>query len=134
MRTKTAEPRTSHGRSGASSLPPAPSIPDTVAYWLENWPDHRVTKLFRAGDTPMVLAGRALEHLGHLDGWSLVRRDRSGGRHVIASGPALAALAEPFMPERTPDEVAALAPYFAALRSDPAEPSTDPEITDERVY
>jgi hypothetical protein len=105
-----------------------------VAYWLENWPDHRVTKLFRACDTPMIFAGRALENLGHLEGWSLVRQDTSGGRHVVASGAELAALATPFKPERTPDDLAALAPYFAARRHDPGVPSTDPEIRDKRVY
>ncbi len=114
--------------------PPAPSIPDTVAYWLENEHGTRVTRLYRSADSPMRLAGRALEHLDHLDSWALIRQDTSGARHVVATDDDLAELARPFMPERTPVEAAALAPYFAALRRIPGPRDPDPEITDERVY
>ena len=81
----------------------------------------------------MILLGSALEKREHLDGWSLVRRDTAGARHVMASGPALAELARPFLPERTPEEAAALAPFLAVLRQ-MTELDPVPEITDERVY
>ena len=116
-----------------ASRSPAPSIPDTVAYWIENPEGSRVTPLYRRARTPMVLLGSALEKREHLDGWSLVRRDAAGVRHVVASGAELAELARPFMPARTPEEAAALAPFLAALRRI-ADPDPDPEITDERVY
>ena len=45
-----------------------------------------------------------------------MRKDTAGVRHVVASGPELAELARLFMPERTPEEAAALAPFLAALR------------------
>ena len=117
-----------------ASRPPAPSIPDTVAYWLENPKGSRVTPLYRRAHTPMILLGSALEKREHLDGWSLVRKDTAGVRHVVASGPQLAELACPFMPERTPEEAAALAPFLAALRRLTGPRDTNPEIKDERVY
>ena len=82
----------------------------------------------------MIFAGRALEKLEILDGWTLARMDTDGVRRAIATGAELAELARPFMPERTPEEVRALAPFRTALRHDPGDPITDPEITDERVY
>jgi hypothetical protein len=112
----------------------APSIPDTVAYWLENERGIRITKLYRCADRPLRWAGGALERSGHLAGMALARADTSGMRHVVAASAELAELARPFMPERTLQEAAALAPFFAALRRLPRDPITDPEITDERVY
>ena len=82
----------------------------------------------------MIFAGRALEKLEVLDGWTLARMDTDGVRHAIVSGAELAELARPFMPERTPEEMRALAPFVAARRHDPMDPVTDPEITDKRVY
>ena len=111
-----------------------PSFPDTVAYWLENERGMRITKQYRCADRPLRWAGGALERFDHVSGMALAREDTSGMRHVVAVGPELAELARPFMPERTPEEAAALAPFFAALRRDPGDPITDPEITDERVY
>ena len=104
------------GSQPRADRPPAPSIPDTVAYWLENPKGLRVTPLYRRAHTPMILLGSTLEKRGHLDGWSLVRKDTASVRHVVASGPELAELARPFMPERTPEEARALAPFLAALR------------------
>jgi hypothetical protein len=133
MRTKLADtPRT----RPRPDTPPraAPAIADTRAYWLEKPGGTRVTRLYRHADTPLIFAGRALEKLEVLDGWTLARMDTDGVRHVIASGTELADLARPFMPKRTPEEVRALAPFFAARRHDPKDPITDPEITDKRVY
>jgi len=132
MPSKTTDSPLLRPRSRASR-PPAPSIPATVAYWLENPKGSRSTPLYRRAHTPMILLGSALEKREHLDGWSLVRKDTAGVCHVVASGPELAELARPFMPERTPEEAAALAPFFAALRRI-TDPDPDPEITDERVY
>jgi len=108
-------------------------MPDTVAYWLENPKGLRVTPLYRRADTPMILLGSVLERREHLDGWSLVRKDTAGVRHVLASGPAITELARPFLPERTPEEAVAMALFFDALgRISDTYPT--PEITDERVY
>jgi hypothetical protein len=112
----------------------APAIADTRAYWLEKPGGTRVTRLYRHADTLLIFAGRALEKLEALDGWTLARVDTDGARHAIACGAELAELARPFMPERTPEEVKALAPFRAALHHEPGDPITDPEITDERVY
>lgn len=132
MPSKTTDSPLLRSRPRASR-PPAPSILGTVSYWLENPKGLRVTPLYRRAHTPMILVGSALEKCEHLDGWALVRKDTAGVRHVVASGPELAELARPFMPERTPEEAAALAPFLAALRRI-TDPDTDPEITDERVY
>ncbi len=87
-----------------------------MAYWLENPTGARVTPLYRSAHTPMVLLGNTYEKLGNLDGWSLVRRDTDGSRHIVVAGPELAELARAFLPQRTPEEAAALAPFFSALR------------------
>jgi len=79
---------------------PAPSFPDTVAYWLEDDLGNRVSKLFAASEKPLKLAGRVLENLGGLDGWTVARRDINGTRHVVARGRDLAEAAEPYMPVR----------------------------------
>ena len=132
MRTKLADSPILPGPLGSSPVPPAPSIPDTVAYWLEDQYGTRVTKLYRLATTPMVLAGRVLENRGDLDGWSLVRRDMSGNRHVVATTSALATLAKPFQPARTPQETEALRPFLEAVRATGFRPSN--AKTDERVY
>jgi hypothetical protein len=133
MRTKLADTPRTRPRTGTPPLA-APAIADTRAYWLEKPGGTRVTRLYRHADTPLIFAGRALEKLEALDGWTLARMDTDGVRHAIASGAELADLARPFMPERTPEEVRALAPFFAARRHDPKNPITDPEIRDKRVY
>lgn len=79
-------------------------------------------------EAALVLAGDPVRN------WSLVRKDTASARHVVASGPELAELARPFMPERTPEEAAALAPFLAALRRITGPLDADPEIKDERVY
>jgi hypothetical protein len=116
--------------SGAS----APAFPDTVAYWLEDELGNRVSKLFATSEKPMRLAGRVLENLGALDGWSVARRDVSGARHVVASGTALEAVAAPFTPVRTVAEAAVVQRLNEARRSDPEFPSRAHFETDERVY
>jgi hypothetical protein len=133
MSTKTPDLSASR-RGPAAPKTPAIAVAGAVAYWLEDEHGTRVTKLFRAGERPLRLAGRALETAGHLDRWSLVSIDAPGVRHIVASGSDLAVLARPFMPQRTPEEAAALAPFFAALRRIPEYPTPDPAVTDERVY
>ena len=134
MHTRTTDSPQVRRRAATPDSPPAPSIADTVAYWLEDEYGTRVTRLYRGAASPMRMAGRAFEQLEHLDGWSLVRRDTSGVRHVVASSADLAELARPFMPKRTPEEAAALAPFFAALRRITDQRDPDPEIMDKRVY
>jgi hypothetical protein len=132
MSSKTTDSPLLRPRANASR-PQVPSIPDTVAYWIENPEGSRVTPLYRRARTPMILLGSTLEKREHLDSWSLVRRDAAGLRHIVASGAELAELARPFLPARTPGEAAALAPLLAALRRI-TDPDPDLEITDERVY
>jgi len=134
MRTKTTDSPQVRRRAAPPDSPPAPSIPGTVAYWLEDERGVRITKLYRCADRPLRWAGGALERFDHVAGLALAREDTSATRHVVVTGAELAELARPFMPDRTPEEAAALAPFFAALRriTDPRDP--DPEITDKRVY
>lgn len=132
MRTKTSDPTR---RSVARALTaPAPSFPDTVAYWLEDDLGNRVSKLFASSEKPMRLAGRALENLGTLRGWTVARRDVQGRRHVLAESGDLESLARPFMPVRTPEEAAIMARVNEARRKDPAFPTRARPDTDERVY
>ena len=109
-------------------------FPDTVAFWLEDELGNRVSRLFATSEEPMKLAGRVLENLGGMDGWTVARRDTSGARHVVASGTDLEVMATPFMPVRTTAEQAALGRLLEALRSDPDFPSRANVVTDERVY
>jgi hypothetical protein len=134
MHTKTTESPRVEQRPSRRSSQPAPSIADTVAYWLEDERRVRITKLYRCADRPLRWAGGALERFGHVAGLALARQDTSGTRHIVVTGAELAELARPFMPQRTPEEAAALAPFFAALRRIAGPRDPDPEITDKRVY
>jgi hypothetical protein len=133
MSTKTSD-RTRARLAPAITLAEAPVFPDTVAFWLEDELGNRVSKLFATSDKAMKLAGRVLENLGGMDGWTVVRRDTSGARHVVASGTDLEVMATPFKPVRTTAEQAALGHFLKALRSDPGFPSRAKIVTDERVY
>jgi hypothetical protein len=133
MSTKTSD-RTPAWLAPATTLAEAPGFPDTVAFWLEDELGNRVSKLFATSEKPMKLAGRVLENLGGMDGWTVARRDTSGVRHVVASGTDLEAMATPFKPVRTTAEQAALGRLLEALRSDPEFPSRANVVTDERVY
>jgi hypothetical protein len=131
MRTKTAD-RIRIPREAKTLQPQGPTFPDTVAYWLEDDSGNRISKLYSASDKPLKLAGRALESMGALDGWTVSRRDIDGVRHVVASGSDLEELARPFMPERTPAEAAVVGRFNRARR---ATGFRRPDIeTDERVY
>ncbi len=132
MPTKLADSPIPRPRSGTADAPPAPSIPDTLAYWLEDETGTRVTKLYRLATTPLVFAGRALENRGNLQGWSLVRRDTNGIRHVVATASEFANLAEPFMPERTPLEAEQIRRHLDTIRAIGFRRSN--AVTDERVY
>jgi len=133
MSTKTSD-RTRARLAPATTLAEAPVFPDTVAFWLEDELGNRVSRLFATSEKPMKLAGRVLENLGGMDGWTVARRDTSGARHVVASGTDLEAMATPFKPVRTTAEQAALGRFLEALRSDPDFPSRANVVTDERVY
>ncbi len=82
----------------------------------------------------MALAGRVLENLGSLDGWSVARMDSSRVRHTVATGAALAELALGLGPVRTPREAEAVQRFNDALRKDPGFPRRANLVTDERVY
>ena len=133
MSTKTSD-RTRARLAPPTTLAEAPVFPDTVAFWLEDELGNRVSRLFATSEKPMKLAGRVLENLGGMDGWTVARRDTSGARHVVASGTDLEVMATPFMPVRTTAEQAALGRLLEALRSDPDFPSRANVVTDERVY
>jgi hypothetical protein len=107
---------------------------DTVAYWLEDDRGNRVSKLFATSEKPMKLAGRVLENVGGLDGWTVARRDISGERHVVASGTELEVMATPFMPVRTPAEAEVVRRLNEARRRDPGFPSRARSEVDERLY
>ena len=113
---------------------PIPSDSDSVSYWLEDDCGSRVSKYFATSERPLKLAGRVLENVGTLDGWTVAHRDSQGCRHVVASGTTLARLATPFMPVRTPAEAAAIGRFNEALRRDPGFPGRADVVTDERVY
>ena len=133
MSTKTSD-RTWARLAPATSLAEAPVFPDTVAFWLEDELGNRVSRLFATSEKPMRLAGRILENLAGLNGWTVARRDTRGARHVVASGTDLEAMATPFKPVRTTAEQAALGRFLEALRSDPDFPSRANVVADERVY
>jgi hypothetical protein len=109
-------------------------FPGTVAYWLEDELENRVSRLFSSSEKPLRLAGRVLENVGALDGWTVARRDVNGARHVVASGTALEAVATSFMPVRTPVEAAAVRRFNEARHRDPEFPSRARVETDEHVY
>ena len=133
MHTKTTD-RTGARRSTAAVGITAPEFPDTVSYWLEDELGNRVSKLFATSDKPLKLAGRVLENVGALEGWTVARRDIDGTRHVVASGTRLEELATPFMPARSPTEAEAVRRFNEARRRDPAFPSRARIEQDERVY
>ena len=133
MRTKTADP-IRQSRSPAIAADPGLSASDAGAYWLEDELGNRVSKLFRASDRPLRLAGRVLENLGHVDGWTLAWRDLNGDRHVLASSGELATLATPYMPGRSPEEAAHFSRFNGARRRDAAFPTRARAVTDECVY
>lgn len=132
MHTKNSDRRSPV--TALSSAAGGPAFPDTVAYWLEDEEGNRVSRLFAISDRPLRLAGRVLENVGNVGGWSLARRDVQGDRHIVATGTDLARLATPHMPVRTPAEAEAIDRFHRALRRDPAFPSRAETITDERVY
>ena len=131
MRTKTSD------RTGLPSQTTAPGVsapvfPDTVECWLEDEVGNRVSKLFATSDKPLKLAGRVLENVGSLDGWTVARRDTAGVRHVVASGAELEVMAAPFMPARTPAEAEHIKRFNVARRAEGFRRAN--VITDERVY
>ena len=110
----------------------APVFPDTVECWLEDEAGNRVSKLFATSDKPLKLAGRVLESVGSLAGWTIARRDSTGVRHVVASGAELEVMATPFMPARTPAEAEHIRRLNVARRAEGFRRAS--VITDERVY
>jgi hypothetical protein len=105
---------------------------DTVACWLEDEVGNRVSKLFATSDKPLRLAGRVLENVGSLDGWTVARRDSAGVRHVVASGAELEVMATPFMPARPPTEAEHVRRLNVARRAEGFRRAS--VITDERVH
>jgi hypothetical protein len=79
-----------------------------------------------------MFAGRALENVGSLAGWTVARRDDAGARHVVATGAELELMAKPFMPVRTPDEARALKRHLDAIRAMGLRRAN--VITDDHVY
>jgi len=131
MRTKTSD------RTGLPSQPTAPGVsaplfPDTVECWLEDEVGNRVSKLYATSDKPLKLAGRVLENVGSLGGWTVARRDSAGVRHVVASGAELEVMATPFMPARTPAEAEHIRRFNEARRAEGFRRAN--VITDKRVY
>ena len=124
------------GRAAPRRSPPVPGLTaaEADAYWLEDDLGNRVSRLFRTSDSPLRLAGRVLENLGHVDGWTVAWRNVSGDRQVRASGSELATLATPHMPARSADEAAHIRRFNEARRRDPAFPIRAHVDTDERVY
>jgi hypothetical protein len=131
MSTKTSD-RT-HLRLGTAApaaLGPASLV--SVAYWLEDDLGNRISKLYASSDKPLKLAGRALDNVGSLEGWTVARRDVAGTRHVVASGTDLETLATPFLPVPTVEEAAAMRRFDEARRSMGFRRGN--VVTDERVY
>jgi hypothetical protein len=110
----------------------APLSPDTVECWLEDEVGNRVSKLFATSDKPLKLAGRVLENVGSLGGWTVARRDSAGVRHVVASGAELEVMAVPFMHARTPAEAEHIRRFNEARRVEGFRRAN--VITDKRVY
>jgi hypothetical protein len=131
MRTKTSD-RTRIPRDTQTPGRRGPTFPDTVAHWLEDGSGTRVSKLFAVSEKPLKLAGRALENVGSLAGWTVARRDTHGVRHVVASGTDLEDMARPFIPERTPAGAAVIDRLNRARRAIGFRRATIE--TDERVY
>jgi hypothetical protein len=131
MPTKTSD-RTHLQLATAAPAVSGPTFSDTVAYWLEDDLGNRISKLYASSDKPLKLAGRALDNVGSLEGWSVARRDTAGTHHVVASGTDLETMATPFMPVRTAAEAAALRRFDEARRSIGFRRAN--VVTDERVY
>jgi hypothetical protein len=131
MRTKT----TDRGPLRLATAAPGvvgPIFSNTVAYWLEDDLGNRISKLFVTSDRPLKLAGRALENVGSLTGWTVARRDTAGVRHIIASGAELEVMSRPFMPARTPAEAEHIKRFNEARRAAGFRQAN--LVTDERVY
>jgi len=131
MSTKTSD-RThlQLGTAAPAVLGPASHV--SVAYWLEDDLGNRISKLYASSDKPLKLAGRALDNVGSLEGWTVARRDVAGTRHAVASGADLETLAAPFLPVRTVAEAAAMRRFDEARRSMGFRRAN--VVTDERVY
>jgi hypothetical protein len=130
MRTKS--PETVRSEAVRSPRAATPDLPDTAAYWLEDDLGNRVSKLFSSSDRPLRLAGRVLENVGSLEGWSMVRRDMAGARHLVASGDDLVVMTIPFMPERTLADAEKLRRLNEARRAAGFRRAS--VVTDEKVY
>jgi hypothetical protein len=131
MSTKTSDRRHPQHRTAApAELGSASQV--SVAYWLEDDLGNRISKLYASSDKPLRLAGRALDNVGSLEGWTVARRDVAGSRHVVASGTDLETLATPFLPVPTAQEAAALRQFDEARRSIGFRRAN--VVTDERVY
>jgi hypothetical protein len=131
MSTKASD-RTHLQPGTAAQAALGPASPVGVAYWLEDDLGNRISKLYASSDEPLRLAGRALDNVGSLEGWTVARRDIAGTRHVIASGADLEALAVPLLPVRTVAEAAAMRRFDEARRSMGFRRAN--VVTDERVY
>ncbi len=131
MHTKTSDRRHLQ-RATATFALKGSVIPETVAYWLEDDLGNRISKLYASSDKPLRLAGRALDNVGSLEGWTVARRDIAGTRHVVASGTDLETMATPFIPVRTAAEAAAWRRFDEARRSMGFRRAT--VVTDDRVY
>ena len=105
---------------------------DTVAYWLEDDLGSRVSTLSRTSERPTRLAGRILENIGSLTGWTLLRRDSAGERQVVATGPDLEVMAMPFVQTHTAPETETLRGLNQARRALGFRRAK--VVTDERVY
>lgn len=130
MRTKHAEHRSRAGRTGP--VPPVATVaPEAQVFWLEDELGRPVSKRYTGIRQPLVLAGRALENLGALDGWSIACHGADGVRRIVASGGALAELALPFLPVRTPPEAAVMGRLRKALRAERGNHASSREVTDD---
>ena len=130
MPTKHADHRSRAGRTGP--IPPAATVvSEAEAYWLEDDLGRRVSKRYTGSRQPLVLAGRALENLGSLDGWTVARQGADGVRRILACGDELAELALSFMPVRTPAEAAVMGRLRKALRAERGDDASSHEVTDD---
>jgi hypothetical protein len=120
----------------STSSRPAPSaalaVPGATAFWLEDDSGNRVSKLFASSEKPLKLAGRVLENVGSLKGWTLACRTSARPRHALASGTALESLA--IGPDRTPEEAEAIGRFHETLRRTFGPASRARVETDETVY
>ena len=130
MRTKHADHRSRAGRTGP--IPPVTTVvSEAEAYWLEDDLGRRVSKRYTGSRQPLVLAGRALENLGSLDGWTVACQGADGMRRILASGDELVELASSFMPVRTPPEAAVMGRLREALRAERGDDASSHEVTDD---